>query len=530
MQKVHTINLGGIIFQIEEDAFEKLKTYLASIRAHFKNQAEGKEIADDIEYRLAEMLQQNTGKNLVKLADVDHIINIMGQPKDFAEGETDEKTADIKTQNLYSEKTKRKFFRNTDERVVGGVCSGIAAYFDIEAWIVRVLFLVTIFLFGGSFWLYLLLWIAVPKTKTTADRLAMKGEKPTIDNIVKNVEDRYKDLSQGTFSSFFKQLMGFIEAIVKIFVRFFRKIAGALIIFIAAVLIFGIFVSYQLGPENSSFNINGNSFGIMHLTKVFFASTSDVNIFKLATLLAAGLPMIYLLLLGLLIFGSTIKINKYIHLGAFLVWIASLIGCGYLGLKTAYEFSSEETSVQVMPLDTTTTETLEIVPFESIANTGNNSIKIVTDDAGFILSDSGLYISAVKLRIEKSKTNETELVYEASARGNNKYEATNNIKNIQYKFSKVDNKLLLDDFYRIKAGAMWRAQTVKIILKLPENQKIRFDPFIERLSVNIEDEAMDYDENDLGGKTLQMTSEGLKCLDCSDDPSETKDEDEDEFL
>jgi len=522
MQKVHTINLGGVIFQMEEDAFEMLKNYLSALRNHFETQAEGTEIANDIEYRLAEMLSQKlgAGKVLIKKTDVEDVIATMGHPTDF---DTDDvpKSAENRANNANlesTEKLKRKFFRDADGRIIGGVCTGMAAYFGIDVWVFRVLLLASLFFGGFGIIPYIILWIAVPKAKSTADRLAMKGEKPTLDNIVKSVEDRARELNEGKFSGFLKRLVGFVEAIIKGLVRFFSKITGFFLILFSVILLLFLLATSQMS-STAGITINNTTLGITELLSLFYSNANDVVLIRIIGFVLFFIPLIYLLFVGLKLVGSQLKVSKYIHIGTIALWFISLLFAGYFGIKTLYEFSAESGSTQTISIATNEGEILEIVPFESVKNTGNKKINISTDKSGFILSDSGLYVSDIELKIEKSKTKDIELIYKASARGRNETEAVKNYKNIVYKFSKVDNHLLLDDFYKLNPGSQFRAQSVKIILKLPEGQQIKLDPFIDRLSLNLNDDDFDYNDDEIAGKTLIMKEGGLKCLDC--EPKET---------
>lgn len=514
MQKVHTINLGGIIFQIEEDAYEILKNYLSALRNHFQGQPEGLEIANDIEYRLGEMLNQKliNGKTLIQKLDVESIISIMGQPTDFDKDEAENSTSSAKA-NKEENKTKRKFFRDTDERILGGVSTGIAAYFGIEAWIIRIIFLISLFFGGAGFFIYVLLWIAVPKAKTTADRLAMKGEKPTLDNIVKSVEDRAKELNTGKFSAFLKEVSDFMETILKGILRVFGKIFGVIILLISSLLLLCLIAAIQF-TSTGGITFNETTVGLNELFTLFSADPSDIIAVRIIGFILLAIPLFYFILGGLKLLGSQMKINKYFNYSAVAIWFIALFFGAYLGIKTAYEFSAESGSTQILNISNPEGEILEIVPFEAAKNSGTNQIQISDDKSGFILSDSGLFISDVDLKIEKSNSREIELEYRPSARGRNESEAIKNYKNIVYKFSKVNNRLLLDDYYKLNPGTQYRGQSVKLVLRLPEGQQIKLDPFIENLSFNLNDDDFDYDRDEIIGKILMMDEGGLKCLDC----------------
>jgi phage shock protein PspC (stress-responsive transcriptional regulator) len=186
MKKTFTINLSGRVFHIEEDAYETLKKYLVNLTNYFGKDEDGKEITADIEARMAELFSQKStdGKNVVTIEWVNEVVEMMGTPENFEEeGVDNEPPAGQK-------RPKRKLYRHPESKVFGGVCGGIAAYFDKDPVLVRIIFVVLGFLTTGAAVLaYLILWIAVPKAVTTAQRLEMMGEEVTVKNIEKFLRD-----------------------------------------------------------------------------------------------------------------------------------------------------------------------------------------------------------------------------------------------------------------------------------------------------------------------------------------------------
>src|SRR5438552_3475683 len=126
MNKTVTINLSGIVFHIDENAFELLRKYLDTLKLHFSGTQGREEIIADIENRMAEMFSEKAGdaKNVIMLADVQSVIDMMGRPEQVA-GE--EETASQPGSSHYGPLRKR-LFRNSDDKILGGVCSGIGAY------------------------------------------------------------------------------------------------------------------------------------------------------------------------------------------------------------------------------------------------------------------------------------------------------------------------------------------------------------------------------------------------------------------
>lgn len=200
MNKVFNINLGGYPFTIDEDAFEHLNKYLQTIHRHFRSSEGYEEITTDIEARMAELFQERLGNRpIVTLKDVNNVIAIMGTPEDFGAeplGEEAPKSSGSKSEK-WKFKTGKRLFRNPEEEVIGGVCSGIAAYFGIQdpLW-VRLAFVLLAFTAGFAIPLYLILWAVLPKAETASDRLAMRGDPVNVSNIGKIIEEELEHVSK----------------------------------------------------------------------------------------------------------------------------------------------------------------------------------------------------------------------------------------------------------------------------------------------------------------------------------------------
>ena len=186
MKKTFTINLSGTVFHIEEDAYEVLQKYLVNLKNHFGNSEEGKEIIADIEARIAEIctVKSADGKNLITVDMVNEVIETMGTPESFSEETEDEEP--LPGQH----KRKKRLYRDPEHRVLGGVCGGLAAYFDMDLALIRILFVVlTLITTGAGVLAYLILWIAVPAAVNTAQRLEMRGQQVSVKNIEKFIKE-----------------------------------------------------------------------------------------------------------------------------------------------------------------------------------------------------------------------------------------------------------------------------------------------------------------------------------------------------
>ena len=168
MKKIININLSGRVIPIEDSAYEKLQAYIESLRRYFSNEEGRDEIINDIESRIAELMSEKIrkGADSVTEADVDEIITTMGRPEDFeaAERETvagaQQKAS--AAEETYPTKKRGRLYRDSSDKILGGVASGIANYLDIDPAVMRILMLLFVFTAGFGILLYIILWIVLP--------------------------------------------------------------------------------------------------------------------------------------------------------------------------------------------------------------------------------------------------------------------------------------------------------------------------------------------------------------------------------
>lgn len=194
MKTTITVNLGGLVFHIDNDAYEMLNTYLIAIEKQFNSEAERKDIMADIETRIAELFTEMLGKkrDVIRKEEVLKVIEIVGQPEDFMEEETSPPGSSRKKSTTYQ--STKKLYRDPDNRVLGGVCGGLGAYFNIDPLVFRILFILIFFGMGSGLIIYIILWIVIPEAHTTAQKLEMRGEPITIENIKKAVREEFENV------------------------------------------------------------------------------------------------------------------------------------------------------------------------------------------------------------------------------------------------------------------------------------------------------------------------------------------------
>lgn len=192
MKTVVNASIGGRSFSVDSDAYDRLNVYLSHFREKLGvNAGQSKEIMDELEGRIAELFFEEVGdgRKVVSLPLVERVISQLGMPdgSDEQDSETKKETYSSKERDYSYEQPKRKrsLFRDPDNRVFGGVCAGIASYFDLDLTLVRVITFCVIAFGGVGFWLYLILWLCVPKATSAAEKCMMHGEEPTAENMAK---------------------------------------------------------------------------------------------------------------------------------------------------------------------------------------------------------------------------------------------------------------------------------------------------------------------------------------------------------
>jgi phage shock protein PspC (stress-responsive transcriptional regulator) len=187
MKLTVSINLGGYPFNVDEDAYSELKGYLKSLERHFAAEESCSEIISDIEARISEIFRTKitTYKQVITIEDVLQAISVMGTPEDFSED--DKKT----TKEKFSSPSYHRMYRDPDNRIIGGVCAGLGAYWGIDPLIFRVIFVALVLAGGLGGLIYLILYIALPAARTTAQKIEMHGEPVNIHNIKESVKEEF---------------------------------------------------------------------------------------------------------------------------------------------------------------------------------------------------------------------------------------------------------------------------------------------------------------------------------------------------
>ncbi|NLA47853.1 MAG: PspC domain-containing protein [Bacteroidales bacterium] len=183
-----SINLGGYSFNIDEDAYGELKRYLRELELHFAEEESSSEILSDIEARMSELFRARLSsyKQVITIEDVRHAISVLGRPEDFSEEDGNS------GKQRFSSPGYHRMYRDPDRRIIGGVCAGIGAYWSLDPWIVRIIFIALILAGGLGVIIYLILYVVIPEAKTISQKIEMKGDPVNIRNITDAVREEFE--------------------------------------------------------------------------------------------------------------------------------------------------------------------------------------------------------------------------------------------------------------------------------------------------------------------------------------------------
>lgn len=517
MKKTFTINISGTVFHIEEDAYEILQKYLVNLKNHFGNDDEGKEIIADIEARIAEIFNEKSTdeKKVVTLEWVNEVVEIMGTPEDFVEEEGEEEPVASKA------KRKRSLYRDPDHRVLGGVCGGLGAYFNMDPVILRIIFAVLFLITSGAALLaYLILWIAVPKAINTAQRLEMRGQEATVKNIEKSIKEEVSEVKESykkfkesdTYSKGKKSMEGAGDVVYNVF----KVVLKIFVIIIGVVLLISGFFGL-LGLISSM--VIGQSFvdgwpliwgPEIHIPNVLnhFVEPGTVTFGMISAGLLAGIPLLALLFIGSKLVFRYKSNNAAIVLSMLGVWFIALIALVTVSASQVgnYKSRSSITNSETISCDSCQTLYLELAEdkYEDYIETDwemDNFRVVVVDGEDVMLGQP-------TLDIEESSTRDFVITVKNSARGRTRENAKESSNNIIYHYVLNDSTLSFDPFFILEEDGKWRNQEVDITIKVPEGKAVYLGEELVKIIHDIENVSNTWD-GDMVGEFWEMKSEGL---------------------
>lgn len=501
MNKTVNINLAGVFFHVDEDAYGKLQRYLAAIKRSFEGVQGEDEIIADIEARISELFSERIKdeRQVISTKELDEVITIMGQPEDYmVDDDIFEDTASSqKSSSRSSSKTQqakrisdRRFFRDTDNAYIGGVSSGMAHYMGLDPMWVRIgwvlLIALTWFTLGGTALIYLALWVFVPEAQTTSDKLAMRGKAVNIDNITEkvkegfeNVADTVKNVDYDKYGNKVKNgaqgVFGTLGKIIMFFFKVIAKIVGVLLIITGAAVVISLLITLLTGGVADIFTPN-----LADMPWISNDTGLPIWLMLLLVLFAVGIPFFFLFYLGLKILSSNVKsMPLSAKLSLLGLWLIASITIGVFSVKQAIQYSNLESS------KVTTTETLAI--------TKNDTLRIKmrgSERFDIPFGKSSQYVQLINSNTEDVAVYRNVRLIVRSTRDSLAYVQTvKRTKGSSYDVAKEqaeamilnydlsDNELAIDGFFTGERNAQYRhvRPSIEFIIYLPEGTTLIAD-------------------------------------------------------
>lgn len=526
MNKTVNINLGGMFFHIDEDAYQKLSRYFEAIKRSLSNSGGQDEIIKDIEMRIAELISEkhSSDKQVINLRELDEIIAVMGQPEDYRIDNDEEPVR----RDFSSGRVTRKLYRDRETGWIGGVLAGLGHYFGIDKVWLRVAFLILVWFYGIGILVYLILWIVMPQAVTTSEKLEMRGEPVTISNIERRVREEYESVSQKVKSVNIdgagkqvrtggeKLANGAGDVFMTIF-RVFAKFLGIILIISAIPVLFGLLVGVFTLGSSAFIEFPWGDF-------IQAGNYSDYPIWSFGLLMffAVGIPFFYLMLLGFKLLIENMKsIGNAAHYSILAVWIISVALTISIIVRSVSELASDGRVVRKEAINIKPSDTLLI----SFKHNDFFAKDVYQHEDFLITADSTgkevLYSNDIDLEILYTSEKQPYLQIERTARGRSILEARKSSEKINYGYKVIGNQLILDNYFITEFNNKYRKQEVNLTLYLPAGMLFKADSSVERFD-NSHDSFFNlhYSSSDY---IYRMEKNQVKCLNCPYDENEYND-------
>jgi phage shock protein PspC (stress-responsive transcriptional regulator) len=584
MKKVININFQGTIVPIEESSYELLQQYIESLRRHFANEEGRDEIINDIESRISELFQERlkAGSTCITDDDVNAIIKNMGRPEEF----DDEENSGVKEEKEQSEKkessfqadwswknkrlyrdenhkilggvcsgiaayfgidpvivrivfivsgigflayillwifvpgsnmlengVRKRLYRNPDGKILGGVCSGLGSYFDVNPWLPRFIFLIPFISFffrwghfgpftfpnllsfsfsPGSFIIYIILWLVIPEATTTSEKLEMKGEKVDLNSIKNSVLKEMQEVGQrvGKMGKDVGERMGKmgmeagnlakekgsdIGKEIHFATRRSSGVLGNIIITLLKIFMYIVLGSIALAIIVALFGIAIAAIGLFPL-KDFVLTDGWQTLLAWGTLIFfIAVPVIGIITFIIRSFARVKTTNKLMRYSFISLWILGIVCFISLITSVGRDFRSMSSlNEERINLNNPTVKSLEVVPFQNL-NYRRIGWFNLEPFGTFGSTDDTAFIGNVRIRITKSPTDSFQVSVLKMCNGRTRSYADNLKSLINFNISQNDSLLMMDKAITINTTDKFRNQYIEATIAVPVGHFIKID-------------------------------------------------------
>ncbi len=484
MRKTININLDGYPFQIEEDAYDLLRAYLQRLETKLGKTDEAKEVVGDIESRIAELFRMENRNNqlIITCEQVSEVIQTIGEPDDIIDHKEETghatETESESSGGSFTDIISKRLYRNPSDKVLGGVCSGLASYFNIDVLIVRVLFVLGFLLSAGTIVTlgYLILWIVIPKAILTEQKLAMQGGISFSDPISRNKSS----VKAGAAPSSAPHAKSSYWAIA------LRNIGKSIVSIIGFfVFLFGVLGLLAMGIiAISGYSVIHSSLFGFHFDDFVRLLTNDgIGLLMwIAVVAFVALPLVLLMYLGL-----RMMVNFKAYLGVVvatmvLFWLMALGVIVYKGLNTALSFAKSCDRTENISLQPLSNNVLHISRLDSSRREGSIIDELSGKEYGlFVDSVTGkpMIFGVPDIRVEYGDSLSCRLI--TGAYGRDLPDAMRFRQQIRYRIRQVDSVIYCDERFSLGKNSFFRNQKAKVIFTIPRGTRVLVDPEMSQL-------------------------------------------------
>lgn len=524
MNKTIIININGTVFHIEENAYEILKQYMTAVKRHFFNSADSLEITTDIENRIAELLTEllaRDGRQAVVEQDVNYVIQQMGAVEDF-----DSPSAEGETTGAYfyqEPASSRRLFRDPDNHLIAGVCSGIANYFDIQTVWVRLAFVIVSIFAGTGLFVYLILWLVIPKAVTRMDRMAMRGEKLNLEGFKKNFEDELNNVRGKVadmhseaqpfiyrFRDFVQEFFSFVGSAIRTLGSWILKLLGLACLLFAfgfAVVLIVTLVSFIGFGNELHYIFPFSVIGYQYQTWIYITA-----------FVALMVPLVAIIIVASKALFNTPAITRPIGSTLFVVWIASVSTLVYFAAKISANFRERASFDKTISLRPTANNVYHLEMNNAKFLTAEDSARLDLQSRfhGLVVTNDDDDMEDgpenVWINIEKSDVAQPVIIERYHAEGRTYENALLNARNTAYSFTQQDSVLKFDyRLHRLK-NEPWHNERIDITVKLPLNATVVIDRGMQHYTnAGIYDCINTNKRDNATSARFTMTTNGLEC-------------------
>jgi hypothetical protein len=388
---------------------------------------------------------------------------------------------------------------------------------------------ISFFFFGSGFLLYLILWIAIPEAKTTAEKLEMRGEPINIDNIKKSFNDEFEKFNENSkqFGSrakhFGNDAADFITHVAGSILKFAAKAIGIFFIFFGVITLAVVMAS--LFTDYSTIHLSNNddihSYNFREVLLMFFNNSYEMNLATLGIFLLVGVPLLMIIYKGVRLIFKIKERNRIISITASILFLIGISLSVYVAFDIAQDFQTPAKQIQKVTLQTPARNILYVqtdlkdkYDMDEEDEDDNVDIKFGNSHTKIArLNDDGFSFSSPEFDVVPSKTDNFELVLIRTARGSSKKVAYERAGNFTYQFSQNDSILNLSNFFELSKNEKWRAQDLKILLRVPVGKQVFLSKSLRDIIYDIDNVTNTHDSKMMNRRWI-MNPEGLTCIDC----------------